>query len=53
MSPQEVVDCINEAYTNRVYLRGNKYSGITLNGMEIEMYLDADGKILSAYPLYN
>ena len=29
MSPQEVIGSINEAYRNRVYIRGNTYSGLT------------------------
>ena len=52
MSPQQVVDSINEAYQNRVYIRGNTYSGLTSRGMEIEMFLDKNGKIISAYPVY-
>ena len=52
MSPQEVVDSINEAYQNRVYIRGNTYSGLTSSGMEIEMFLDKNEKIISAYPVY-
>lgn len=40
MSPQEVIGSINEAYRNRVYIRGNTYSGLTSSGMEIEMFLD-------------
>ena len=52
MSPQEVIGSINEAYRNRVYIRGNTYSGLTSSGMEIEMFLDKNGKIISAYPVY-
>lgn len=52
MSPQEVIGSINEAYRNRVYIRGNTYSGLTSSGMEIEMFLDKTGKIISAYPVY-
>ena len=54
MSPQEVVDSINEAYQNRVYIRGNIYSGLTSSGMgmEIEMFLEKNEKIISAYPVY-
>ncbi len=51
MSPQQVVDAINEAYNNRVHIRGNKYLGITSSGMEIEMFLDKTEKIISAYPI--
>ena len=52
MSPQEVIGSINEDYRNRVYIRGNTYSGLTSSGMEIEMFLDKNGKIISAYPVY-
>lgn len=52
MSPQEVIGSINEAYRNRVYIRGNTYSGLTSSGVEIEMFLDKNGKIISAYPVY-
>ena len=52
MSPQQVVDAINEAYKNRVYIRGNKYLGVTSSGVEIEMFLDKGGKIISAYPIF-
>ena len=45
MSPQEVVDSINEAYQNRVYICGNIYSGLTSSGMEIEMFLDKNEKL--------
>lgn len=51
MSPQDVVNAINEAYENRIYLSGNKYTGMTKSGMEIEMFLDKNNKILSTYPL--
>ena len=70
LSPQQVVDAINEAYSNcelklgtrntyqgeayqnRVYIRGNIYSGLTSSGMEIEMFLEKNEKIISAYPVY-
>jgi len=52
MSPQEVIDAINEAYDNRVNLRGNTYIGESDGGLEIEMYLDSDDKIISAFPIY-
>ena len=51
MSPQEVVDIINEAYSNRIFEHGNTYSGITENGMEIEMFLNKDEKIISSFPI--
>ena len=51
MSPQEVVDAINEAYENREHLSGDLYAGLAENGMEIDMYLYDDGKISTAYPV--
>lgn len=52
MSPQEVVDTINEAYETRVFDTNsrNKYEGISKNGMKITMYLDFEKKIISAFP---
>ena len=61
MTPQQVVDSINEAYNNRSNVTGNicvgqttspilTPSGIILAGMIIEMYLDSSGKIISAFP---
>jgi hypothetical protein len=52
MSPQDVVDSINEAYDSRHFLRRNAYEGETLLGMRISMCLDSAGKIISAYPVY-
>ena len=34
MTPQEVINNINQAYTNRVYIRGNRYRGISNGGIE-------------------
>jgi len=53
LSAQEVVDCINEAYGNKVHIAGNTYSGITSSGMRIDMYLDSQGRIISAFPHYS
>lgn len=52
MSPQEVVDTINEAYETRQFKikTRNTYEGFSKNGMKITMYLDSDEKIISAYP---
>ena len=55
MSPQEVVDTINEAYETRQFKvkTRNTYEGFSKNGMKIMMYLDSDEKIISAYPKNN
>ena len=52
MSPQQVIDAINEAYNNCDLVIGtrNTYRGITTTGMEIDMYLDQNKKNISAFP---
>ena len=50
MGPQDVIDAINEAYTSKTFKYGNEYYGYTKKGMKITMYLDASGKIISAFP---
>ena len=52
MEPQEVIDAINEAYDSRVFIEGtrNTYTGYTKSGIAIEMYIDANGRIISAFP---
>ncbi|MGE6619975.1 EndoU domain-containing protein, partial [Bacillus mycoides] len=44
------IDNINEAYNNRTYEFGNTYSGIGSEGIRISMYIDGNGKIISAFP---
>ena len=55
MSPQDVIDSINEAYNNKVFVVGSKnsYIGISNNGLEIEMYINNNGKIISAFPKHS
>ncbi|RUR97310.1 T7SS effector LXG polymorphic toxin [Bacillus velezensis] len=48
----DVLKAIDEAYHTRKQVRSNKYRGITLTGIKIEMYLNSDGTIATAYPLY-
>ncbi len=50
LSPQEVVDMINEAYENREHIGGNTYAGVA-GDIEIDMYLTDDGMIISAFPI--
>ena len=50
-SPQEVIDAINEAYANKEKLRGDLYAGLTEKGIEIDMALDKNGLIVTAYPI--
>ena len=56
-SPQDVIDSINEAYNNKVFVVGSKnsYIGISNNGLEIDNLLKSirkynNGKIISAFP---
>ncbi|MBQ8692507.1 MAG: EndoU domain-containing protein, partial [Synergistaceae bacterium] len=52
MTPQEVIDAINEAYNNksRVDEDDNAFAGFAANGMEIIIFVDNRGKIISAFP---
>ena len=50
MSPQEIVDTINEAYSNMEWMDDSRYLGISRNGIKIEMILNSEGKIITAYP---
>ncbi len=52
MSPQQVVDAINEAYENLSCDQDGIYSGFTSSGMKIIFHLDGDSKISSAFPKY-
>lgn len=49
---QEVVDAINEAYEARSLKTGNTYEGLTVEGQIVQMYLDQNDKIISAFPVY-
>ncbi len=51
MSPQDVIDAINEAYENRVDIGDGLYAGLTDEGMEIDMVLTKKGIIVTAYPV--
>ena len=55
LSPQQVVDAINEAYSNCELKLGtrNTYQGVANNGMKIDMFLDQSGKIISALIVSN
>lgn len=51
MTPQQVVDAIDEAYTNSVEIRDNTLIGHS-KGIQIQMYLGNDRKIATAFPIY-
>jgi len=48
----QVTNAIKQAYSNRKVLKDNLYEGILPNGMKIQMRLDPEGKIKTAYPIY-
>lgn len=49
---QDVVDAINEAYEASEWLSGNTYQGLSKDGVTIQMYLDEQERIISAFPVY-
>lgn len=49
---QDVVDAIIEAYENKEFIQGNTYEGLTDEGIVIQMYLNKQEKIISAFPVY-
>ncbi len=53
LSPQEVIDAITEAYNDRELVSGNTYEGVSESGILIDMYLTDDGRIISAFPIYD
>ncbi len=52
MTPQQVVDAINEAYANKITTPTNEFIGNTNYGFKIGMYLNNDGNITTAYPKF-
>ena len=49
----DVLKNIDEAYKTKQQIGPTKYIGVTSSGIKIEMYLNKDGSIATAYPLYN
>lgn len=49
----DVLKAIDEAYQNKKQIGANKFIGENSAGVKIEMYLNKDGSIATAYPLYN
>ncbi|SHE61975.1 minor capsid protein [Clostridium fallax] len=52
MTPQEIVNAINEAYYSRIETPTNEFIGNTSYGFKIGMYLDDKGNIMTAYPKF-
>jgi len=48
----QVLEAISEAFENKRQIGNNKYSGTSSSGITIEMYLNSDGSIATAYPIY-
>ncbi|WP_078433850.1 T7SS effector LXG polymorphic toxin [Metabacillus halosaccharovorans] len=48
----QVLKAIEEAFNNKRLIGDNKYSGKSESGLIIEMYLNKDGSIATAYPIY-
>ncbi|MGM0876566.1 MAG: EndoU domain-containing protein [Bacillota bacterium] len=48
----QVLSAIKHAYKNKRLLKDNLYEGMLTNGMKIQMRLDPEGKIKTAYPIY-
>jgi len=48
----QVVDAIKGAYQNKRLIKDNLYEGTLPNGMRIQMRLDSEGKVKTAYPMY-
>ncbi|WP_373022270.1 EndoU domain-containing protein [Terribacillus halophilus] len=44
---------IDDAYQNKTQIGSNKFIGETPSGIKIEMFLNKNGLIATAYPLYN
>ncbi|MEG7378789.1 T7SS effector LXG polymorphic toxin [Bacillus subtilis] len=49
----DVLKAIDEAYQNKKKIGANKFIGENSTGIKIEMFLNKDGSITTAYPLYN
>lgn len=54
-TPQQVVDAINEAYADALGDKSNPHGSLWIGysgDLEIDMYLDSNKKITTAYPIY-
>ena len=54
-TPQQVVDAINEAYEDALSDKSNPHGSLWIGysgDLEIDMYLDSNKKITTAYPIY-
>lgn len=51
MTPQQIVNAINEDYTSRESYYNSMLKGKTSYGFEISMYLNENNKISTAFPI--
>lgn len=51
-SEEEVMNTIQMAYLNKKAVTSTLYEGTTEQGLTIQFYLDASGKLTTAYPIY-
>lgn len=52
MTPQQIVNAINEAYINKKATSRDEFVGNTSYGFDIGMYFNDKGKITTAYPKF-
>lgn len=48
----DVLKAIDETFQNKIQVGSYKYKGVTSSGIKMEMYLNKDGSIATAYLLY-
>src|SRR5699024_9649319 len=48
----DVLKAVREAFENKNQIGNNKFEGTLSNGMRIQMYLNKDGTIATAFPIY-
>jgi len=48
----DVLKVVGEAYENKKYIGNGKYRASTSLGITVEMYLNKDGTIATAFPKY-
>lgn len=48
----QVLQAINEAFENKKYIKGNRYSGVSASGVPIIICLNKKGTIITAFPVY-
>ena len=48
----QVTEAIKEAYESKKLIKDNLYEGVLSNSMKIQMRLDNEGKVKTAYPIY-